>query len=72
MLAQAGKNRAFLKKSVENVCESCTVCAKFGRAKARPVASLPLSVRFNDMIAIDVHMNTELGSSVYHFHIIDV
>ena len=30
MLAQASKKSASQKKSVENVCESCIVCAKFG------------------------------------------
>ena len=72
LLCKAGYKSLDVKTVIEKVCSSCSVCARYGRAPVRPVASLPWSNHFSDVIAIDLHELTSLGRSIYYIHIIDL
>ena len=43
-----------LEEAIKSVSEACEICLKFKRAPARPVVSIPLAKRFNDVVAIDL------------------
>ena len=72
LLAKAGHESKAVKDLVRQVCSSCEVCVRYGRAPARPIVSLPLSNHFNDVISLDLHELREIGHSVYYIHIIDL
>ena len=43
-----------LEKAIYEACESCATCGKFKRPTPRPVVSLPMASRFNDVLAMDL------------------
>ena len=42
------------KMLAENLYDACEVCHRFKKTPARPVACLPMSVCFNDAVAMDL------------------
>ena len=69
LLKSAGQEGKELTKLVESIVSACGVCVKFGRAKPRPVVTMPLSTHFNGVVALDLH---QLAENYYYLHIIDV
>ena len=69
LLKSAGQEGKKLTKLVASVVSACGVCVKFGRAKPRPVVTMPLSTHFNGVVALDLH---QLAENYYYLHIIDV
>ena len=43
-----------LEKNITEVAEGCETCAKFKKATPRPVVSLPMANKFNELIAMDL------------------
>ena len=57
---------------IQKVILQCDICPQFGRSAPKPCASLPLASDWNSTLALDLHQMTELGSSVWYLHIIDL
>ena len=57
---------------IQKVILQCDICPQFGRSAPKPCASLPLASGWNSTLALDLHQMTELGSSVWYLHIIDL
>ena len=53
-IRDAGVSDISLEKAICNVSESCETCAKFKRPTPRPVVSLPMAEKFNDLLAMDL------------------
>ena len=47
-----------LKKSVQQVSESCEVCKRYKPTPRRPVVGMPLSTQFNETVAMDIKLNS--------------
>ena len=43
-----------LKQEVIKVSDDCEVCCKFKKPSARPIVSMPLASKFNDVVAMDL------------------
>ena len=56
-----------LEKAIYETCESCATCGKFKRPTPCPVVSLPISSKFNDVLAMDLRA----FGGVYFLVIID-
>ena len=54
LLRDAGVNNSVLEKAVSEVSEKCEICFKFKRARPKPIVSLPMASRFNEVIAMDL------------------
>jgi hypothetical protein len=67
LLKNAGVLNKALETAVNSVCSSCDVCARFKKAKPRPIVSLPLADKFNETIAMDL----KSWGKVYFLVIID-
>ena len=57
---------------IQKAILQCDICPQFGRSAPKPCASLPLANDWNSTLALDLHQMTELGSSVWYLHIIDL
>ena len=53
---------------IDAIVRDCVVCARYGRVHNKPVVTLPLSSKFNEVVAMDLH---QLSSNCYYLHIID-
>ena len=58
-----------LKLCLETVVKSCDVCSQRTQPCPRPVVSLPLTSKFNEIVSMDLH---QLGEKLWYFHIIDL
>ncbi|XP_063726781.1 uncharacterized protein LOC134854457 [Symsagittifera roscoffensis] len=72
LLKQSGYKSATLQSDVESVVDECETCKKFGRAKPKPSVSLPLAVKFNQVVSMDLHKLSELGPNTHYLHLIDL
>jgi len=54
LLKGANSWRSHYAAILQEICESCDVCKRFKRGLARPVAALPKSTRFNQVVAMDL------------------
>ncbi|XP_071118367.1 uncharacterized protein [Haliotis cracherodii] len=54
---------------VDEVAQECDVCLKFKKTPARPVVSLPLATKFNEVVAMDLKF---WKTGVYFLHLIDM
>ena len=54
LLRAAGSKNKHLEAEIQALSESCDTCKKFKKAPPRPVVSMPMSYRFNEMIAMDL------------------
>src|SRR5215469_16111224 len=41
-------------KELQKVCENCEICKKYKRNPSRPIVGLPISTRFNEVVAMDL------------------
>ena len=53
---------------IDAIVRDCVVCARYGRVRNKPAVTLPLSPKFNEAIAMDLH---QLSSDCYYLHIFD-
>ena len=54
---------------IEKTLEACQACKSAKRRNPKPVSSLPLATRFNQVISMDLH---QLQPGKYYLHIIDL
>ena len=50
---------------VEEVSRSCTACLKHKKTPPRPKAGLPLSSDFNEVVALDLRINSRNKKNIY-------
>ena len=43
-----------LERKIRNITETCDVCVKHKRPSPRPVVSVPMAEKFNDVVAMDL------------------
>ena len=58
-----------VKVIVEEISRGCNVCKRYQKMPARPVVSLPLATKFNEVVAMDLK---EWKKDLYFLHLIDV
>ena len=56
LVKNSGMSDVDTPKINSEVVENCHVCSKFGRVKPRPISSLPMSVEWNQVVAMDLHV----------------
>ena len=61
-----------VQNAIHKLVEHCDICQKYGRSSPKPAVALPLSTEFNGCVAMDLHELTNLGPSMWYFHVIDV
>ena len=54
LLRDAGNADGSIEEAIIDVSDSCVSCCKFKRPRPRPVVSLPMASKFNEMIAMDL------------------
>ena len=59
-----------LKQINQNFVKDCEICDRYKRTRPRPVVSLPLARRFNEVIAMDPKVVK--NGSLYFIHFIDL
>ena len=69
LMRQAGVLTPELKRINQNVVKDCKIRKRYKKTRPRPVASLPLARRFNEVIAIDLKV---FNGSLYVIHFIDL
>ena len=72
LLKNAGINDKSTLDAIDDVVRKCDICIRFGKARPKPVASLPMASNFNEVLAMDLHELTTLGRGVYYLHVIDM
>ena len=72
LLKNAGINDKSTLDAIDEVVRKCDICIRFGKARPKPVASLPMATSFNEVLAMDLHELTTLGRDVYYLHVIDM
>lgn len=68
LMKTAGFEDSGLEKTIKEVSESCTTCIKFKRPEPRPVVSMPLASKFNEMVSLDL----KVYDGVYFLVMVDV
>ena len=68
MLKKANITDKLLVKSIIDVSVSCEICRRFKKPCPRPVVSVPLASRFNEMISMDL----KIWGKIYFLVIVDV
>ena len=58
-----------LKRINQNVVKDCEICNRYKRTRPRPIVSLPLARRFNEVIAMD--LKVVKNGSLYFINFID-
>ena len=58
-----------IERRIDEVCDNCDVCVKFGRPACKPAVSLPMATKFNETVAMDLH---QLDKGEYYLHMIDL
>lgn len=54
LINNAGMKNSELEQTIQKVTKECVVCFKFRKAKPRPVVSMPMASKFNEVIAMDL------------------
>ena len=72
LVRNAGNKVSASIETIGKIIEKCEICRQFGRSSPKPVTCLPLSVSWNETIAMDLHKMVELGKGVWYLHIIDL
>ena len=54
VIRTAGVSNKNLEDSIEAFTSSCATCVKFKRPNPRPVVSVPMASRFNELLAMDL------------------
>lgn len=54
LITDAGMKNSGLEKAIKEVSDSCTICHRFKKTRPRPVVSLPMASRFNEVVAMDL------------------
>ena len=54
LLKNSGISGSDVSKIVRDVIDKCTICKRHKRTPPRPVVSIPLSNKFNDVVALDL------------------
>ena len=60
LIADAGINNGDLKKCIDNVVNNCEICCLYKKARPRPVVTLPLASKFNELLAFDLEACGEI------------
>ena len=69
-MRRAGVLTPELKRTNQNVVKDCKICNRYKKTLPRPVVSLPLAGRFNEVIAMD--LKVVKNGSLYFIHFIDL
>ena len=54
LLKNAGINDKSTLDAIDEVVRKCDICIRFGKARPKPVASLPMATSFNEVLAMDL------------------
>ena len=54
LIKNADANNPELEKAIIAVTDACQTCAKFKKPKSRPVVSIPMASKFNEVISMDL------------------
>ena len=66
LIKNAGKYDEELSKMIDEVYEKCKFCIRYRKTKPRPVVCLPLALRFNEVVAMDLKYFNR-GMNFIHF-----
>ena len=69
MLQDAGYWKSELSSILKDIYQNCETCLKFKKTPSRPITCLPLSLNFNDAVAMDLKV---WKNGLYIFYLIDV
>lgn len=69
LLEDAGACNDVVLQDLEGIYSSCETCKLYAKTPARPVVSLPMATRFNEMVAMDLKV---LKDKRYILHMIDM
>ena len=58
--------------TVAEVVRDCEVCQRFGRATPKPSVSYPISMEWNNTVAMDLHEMAQSGHTLWYLHVIDL
>ena len=68
LMKNAGVDTKNISKIAEEKTEHCNICRLYKKPLPRPTVSIPRSLNFNKMVAIDLH---QLGDNLWYLHFID-
>lgn len=58
-------DREFL-KMIEEVCDNCEICLKFKRPSLRPIVTVPIASKFNEVVCMDLKEHMHNQSWILH------
>ena len=68
LIRGAGNENVALEDEIKSISRKCEVCQRFRRTPSRPVVSLPLANKFNEVIAMDL----KSFGNIYFLVIVDL
>ena len=68
LMKNAGVDTKNISKIVEEITKQCNICKLYKKPLPRPAVSIPKSLNFNEMVAMDLH---QLGDNLWYLHFID-
>ena len=68
LMRGAGNENVALEDEIKSISRKCEVCQRFRRTPSRPVVSLPLANKFNEVIAMDL----KSFGNIYFLVIVDL
>jgi transposase InsO family protein len=69
LLKDANVWRDEFQSEVDQIYDSCVTCKQYAKTPARPVVSMPLASRFNEMVAMDLKL---WGGNKLILHMVDM
>ena len=68
LIKNAGLDTKNISKIVEEITKQCNICKLYKKPLPRPAVSIPKSLSFNEIVAMDLR---QLGDNLWHLHFID-
>ena len=68
LIKNAGLDTKNISKIVEEITKQCNICKLYKKPLPRPAVSIPKSLSFNEIVAMDLH---QLGDNLWYLHFID-
>ena len=67
-MKNAGVDTKNISKIVEEITKQCNICKLYKKPLPRPAVSIPKSLNFNEMVAVDLH---QLDENLWYLHFMD-
>ena len=68
LFKNAGEFDKEMEKMVDEISKKCEFCLRYRKARPKPIVSMPMAKKFNDIVAMDLKHH----ENIYFIHFIDL